>query len=86
MASLDRETVLEIKEVVREAVAEAVPETLLTMGIDPDQPLEMQKDFVYLRDWRLTSEAIKKKGILAAVGLMVTGGLGAMYLGLKHYF
>lgn len=69
----------EVKEAVREATREAVIETLLMFGIDvstPEAIQAFQKDMAYMREWRQSVEEVKSKGLLAAVGVLVTGVTG----------
>lgn len=40
------------RDELRELIAETVRETLTQMGADPAHPLEMQRDFQHLRQWR----------------------------------
>lgn len=68
---------------LRQIVRETVQETLTSLGIQHENPLEMQRDFQYLRDWRRTTHALRAKGLLTAVGLVVAGGLAALWLGVQ---
>lgn len=61
------------REELREVVNQAVEETFIRMGVDASDPIEMQKDFQYLRDWRTTTEAVKRKSLLTIVGIIVVG-------------
>lgn len=69
---------------MRAVVKEAVKETLISLGIDACNPMEMQQDFHFLRDVRQTAEKVKSKVPLAAVGVLVAALLGAVWLGLKE--
>lgn len=69
----------EIKRIVRETVEE----TLTSLGVDHDDPLEMQKDFQHLRDWRESVEAVRSKGIMTAFGILIAGVCGALWIGIK---
>lgn len=62
-----------------------VDELLIRMGIDVSDPIEMQKDFQHLRDWRTSTESIKKKSVLTLVGILITGMAGALWLGFKSF-
>ena len=62
-------SVSEIKEVTKEAVLE----TLTLMGLETDDPIELQKDHSFLRELRNTHEAVKRKGLVALVGAVVLG-------------
>jgi hypothetical protein len=67
-----------------QAVAKAaVRETFLALGVDisdPEAVIDMQADFQHLRAWRESTEAVKRKALLTAVGVVITGALG--WLGL----
>ena len=65
---------------VKKIVAEAVTETLLTLGIDANDPIELQRDLQHLRDWRLSVAAIKRQGLLTAVGVITVGILGLIWM------
>jgi len=67
---------------LRRIVQEAVKETLTTIGVDHQDPFEMQRDFQHLREWRKSSEAIQKKGLLTLVGIFITGTVALIWMGL----
>ncbi len=69
---------------IKRIVAESVRETLIELGIAHDDPLEMQRDFQHLREWRLATAMIRRKGILAVLGLVIAGAAAALWLGLKQ--
>lgn len=75
-------TQAELQEIMEAAVCDA----FTRMGIDHDDPIEMQKDFQHLRDWRKTTEAIRKRGLLTVVVVVVTGGCSLLWLGLRGIF
>ena len=68
---------------IRKIVAETVDQTLTRLGVDTENPIELQRDLQHLRDWRLAAAAIKRQGLISAVGIIVAGILGLMWLGLK---
>lgn len=78
----------EIREVAHraaeEAAEEAVSRVLTRLGIDSQTPIEMQRDFRWLRDWRQASESAHKKGVLAIMLILLSGLMGAVWVGLKH--
>lgn len=49
---MDRETQALMEKMAEEAAQAAVKQTLLTLGIDPEDPLEAQKDMATLRELR----------------------------------
>ena len=71
---------------VREIVVATVEETMTRLGIEHEDPIEMQKDFQHLREWRESATAIKKKGTMTVVGVLITGILTAAWFGLKDWF
>jgi len=71
---------------IKALMKEAVMETMTGMGFDTEHPLDVQRDLQYLRDWRLTTETIRGKAILAAVGISVIGLCSVLWLGLKALF
>lgn len=70
-------------EEARALIREAVRETFLMLGVKVDDPIEVQKDFQHLREWRQTTESIKSKSILTVLGVMVTGACAALVVGFK---
>ncbi len=77
----------EIKELirqVRDAAEEGVTAALERVGINSDDPLEVQRDMAFVRDWRTATASIKRKSLLAGVGVLVAGSLGVLWLGVKE--
>lgn len=72
----------QLQTLVRETVQQTVNETFIRLGVQADNPIEMQKDFQHLRDWRQTTDSMKSKALLAAVGLVVSGGMAAVWIGI----
>lgn len=76
-------------EGIAEEVAErVVNRLLLAMGVnaaDPEELVKFQKDFAHLRGWRESIELVKRRGLAAAVGFIVTGALGyILFLFMRH--
>lgn len=71
-----------IREVVEETTKKAVEETFLRMGLQTDDPIEAQRDFQHLRSWRKSTESLGAKALAVAVGILITGALGALWAGL----
>ncbi len=72
-------TETQLKDLVKQGVTEA----LTMLGVEVDDPIEMQRDFQHLREWRLAVAAMRKRGLLTLVGILVTGACGAAYIGLR---
>jgi hypothetical protein len=68
----------------RALIREAVRETFLMLGVTVDDPIEVQKDFQHLREWRNTTNSLKSKGLLTAIGIVTSGFLAAAWLGIKE--
>jgi hypothetical protein len=85
----DRRDAEHLREIVREAVEEAVPvavkQTLLAIGINPEHPLEAQNDMAFLRSMRTRCEKIGLGAVAAAVTIIVGGVLSVFVLGFKSW-
>lgn len=68
----------------RALIREAVRETFLMLGVTVDDPIEVQKDFQHLREWRNTTNSLKSKGLLTAIGIVTSGFLAAAWMGIKE--
>jgi hypothetical protein len=64
-------------------IASTVKKTLLELGLDTTDPIEIQKDFAHLRGWREGTEEIKRKGFLTVVGVVAVGSLGLFWTAFK---
>jgi hypothetical protein len=76
----------EIDAIATTAAERAVKSTLLSLGINIETPaavMEAQLDFQHLRAWRESTEAVKRKALLTAVSIVVTGALGYLVLALR---
>ena len=71
---------------IKDIVAEAVKQTLIQLGIDADNPIEIQKDMQHLREWRETTEDLKRKGLLTLLSIFIVGTVGLIIAGItsKH--
>lgn len=72
----------ELKALLQEAVTGA----LVKLGMDIEDPLEMQRDFQHLRDWRIAVGQARSKGFLTVVGILTAGVLAALWVGLRVGF
>lgn len=72
------------EEQLRTVMRETVHETLLCLGIDTQNPLEMQKDFQSLREWRNLLTDARRKGTLAIIGLLVCTFVAFVIAEFKH--
>jgi len=78
-----------LREIVREAVEELVPvavkQTLLAIGINPENPLEAQNDMAFLRSMRERCEKVGMGAVIAAATITVGGILSVFVLGFKAW-
>jgi hypothetical protein len=76
----------EIQHIASETAKAAVRETLLTLGVnanDPEAVRKMQQDFAYLRDWREASGTIKARGMMVLISIVVSGIAAAIWTALS---
>lgn len=45
---------------------------------------EFRKDMEHVREWRLSMDSVKSKGLLTIVGIVASGLLATIWVGLKH--
>jgi hypothetical protein len=65
---------------LRDLIKTTIHDTLLQIGIENSSPMEMQRDFQHLREWRQASEAAKRKGLLTIVGILTLTIVGDIIL------
>jgi hypothetical protein len=70
-------------EHIDETVLKTVSAILTSFGIEEDERKELKADFAHLRKWRKSVETVERVGWTAAVTVIVTGILGALWLGVK---
>lgn len=66
-----------------EHTRKVIRDTLTALGIDVTQPIEIQRDFQVLRDWRKSMESIKSKALVTSIGIIIVGIAAAFWLGFK---
>lgn len=59
-------------EDARKIAKAVVHETLLTLGADTQNPLELQADFKFMRSLRKTHERVGIKILISFVGILIT--------------
>ena len=65
---------------IKRLVSETVAETLTRLGIEADNPGEMQRDFQHLREWRESIATVKRQSLITAVGILTAGFLGLLWM------
>ena len=71
---------------LKRLVKDTVNEVLTTLGVEVDEPLKMQADFQAIREWREASAAVRKKGLVTFIGIVVAGLCAMVWLGVQDYF
>ena len=69
----------DIDRIADSAAQKALRNLFLTLGVNVDDPTEVQRDMAFIRNWRLSSEAVKRQGFILAVGVIITGMLGLVW-------
>ncbi len=73
----------EINKTAEEAADRAIGKLFLTLGVDLSDPkavIAFQDDLRFLASWRESTQAVKRKALLTAVGVIITGALGYFWL------
>lgn len=73
-------------EGAQQLVADTVKQTLIQLGIDSANPLEMQKDFQHLRQWRRAGDDLRSKGMIALLTIFIAGIISLILAGAKNWF
>lgn len=71
------------EEELTEHTQKVIRSTLTALGLDISEPIELQRDFQALRDWRLSVESVKSKALITSIGIIVAGIAAALWLGFK---
>lgn len=73
-----------INDAAERAAEKTVTRTMTGLGLDMSDPLMVQRDMQFLRAMRETWHSAKAKGLLVAMGLMVTGFFSFFWDALKN--
>jgi len=76
---MDHITSDQIEHIAQEVAKKTIESLLLQLGLntyDPSEIPKLQRDLAHLRSWRESTEAIQRRGLLAAVTVLVTGAFG----------
>lgn len=66
---------------MRRVIREELHDTLRTLGVKPDEAIEMQKDMAWLRTWRLAIMAGGFASLRAVLSIAVVGLISALLVG-----
>lgn len=65
---------------------EAFRETLIEFGLDPAEPIEIQKDMAFLRRNRTLAENALVKALSALIGVVIPAAIALVVTGLQKVF
>lgn len=71
------------EEELTEHTQKVIRSTLTALGLDVNKPIETQRDFQALRDWRLSIESVKSRALVTSIGIIIVGVAAALWLGFK---
>jgi len=71
---------------VDEVVLKTIATILTSFGIEEEDRAELRADFVHLRRWRKSVEQAQGYGLKAIVTVIISGVIGAFWLGFKTMF
>lgn len=71
------------QEEIDVVVLKAIETTLTSFGIEEDDRRELRADFQHLRRWRRSVEQAQSYTFKAVITVIVTGFVGAVWLGIK---
>lgn len=71
------------QEDIDAVVLKAVATTLTSFGIEEDDRSDLRADFLYLRRWRRSIEQAQSHTLKAVITVIVTGFVGAVWLGIR---
>lgn len=81
------EVLAEQKRLHEDHIDDTVLRTITTLmtsfGLEEEDRKELQADFRHLRRWRKSVEQAQSLTFKTIVGVIVTGALGALWLGMK---
>lgn len=66
-----------------EVVLKTIATILTSFGIEEEDRVELRADFQHLRRWRKSVEQMQGYTFKAVITIVVTGFLGAIWIGLK---
>jgi hypothetical protein len=74
-----------MESLIATVVDRTVRTTLLQLGLDIQEPIEIQRDMQYLRGWRQNAQAVRGKMSAGVISALVTASLVLGVLGFKSW-
>lgn len=66
-------------------ITQAIENAFRDVGFDRGEVFELRRDLTFLREWRLTCELVRSRGIIAAVTLVMGALATVILLGFKGW-
>jgi len=73
-------------EEVRMIMREELERALTNVGLDYDNQASQQADLAWLHEMRITSQSAVRHAVTVAMGVIVTGLLGAIWTAAQWFF
>ena len=70
---------------INRIVDKAVELALVRMGIDCEDPLEMQGDMAFLRKFKKSCDAVGSKIVMVVVGVFTVAVLGGIWIAIRKH-
>lgn len=80
---MSNEVIQLTRDDLKKIVTETVHETFVSLGVDVGDPIEMQRDMQFMRDFRRSSEKAKSLTLKIVLTTLVTGVLGWIAMHVK---
>lgn len=76
----------EMKDLIEEVSKTAVRETLTSMGMSSDDPIEMQHKMQFLSDLYNMNNTVKSASLKGVIGLLITATGALLVMGIRYWF
>ncbi len=70
-----------LQDAVEQSAAQGIKKVLISLGVDVENPLEVQKDLAFARKQREASEQITKFTKRTLIGLVIVGACSMLWTG-----
>ena len=72
-----------MQKIARVTAKETVRETFQGLGVDMSDPISVQHDFAFVREFRTTWASARRRTVIVLVGVLASAGAGALWLGIR---
>lgn len=75
----------ELRDELEHLITAGVEAAFKDVGLNQSEVFELRKDMTFLREWRVSCEDLRQKGMWYTASLMVLGIAALIGLGLKQW-